>query len=269
MQLRRAYASAEELAQDHQQNLRKGRAFVVGAGVEAADRARCRLVLERADGATLALEAEVVWVKRDDPGAGVGVQLVDLSTEARAILEAFASGAPTAGIPAPAAEPMAPPDLATDDAPIDDEGDEPGTTAPGGARSGPRNLHERIRALTLREREVMARAGTLPERVALERCFGSSVWEGLLQNPQLTPPEVSRIAKNGTIPRPMVQLLVANAGWLQNAEVQRALLSNPRVSGPALDRVLRSMSKNDLQRVAALTAYRSEVRVAAKKLAGS
>jgi len=48
--------------------------------------------------------------------------------------------------------------------------------------------------------------------------------------------------------------------------VQRALLGNPRVSGADLDRVLRLMTRADLDRVASLTAYRSEVRQAAKKL---
>lgn len=51
------------------------------------------------------------------------------------------------------------------------------------------------------------------ERVALERAFGGAVWEALLQNPQLTATEVAHIAKNGTLPKPLVGAIVANAGW--------------------------------------------------------
>ena len=129
-------------------------------------------------------------------------------------------------------------------------------------------MHERVRGLSIREREQMARQGALTERVALERCYGNAVWDGLLQNPQLTPSEVARISKNGTLNRPLVQAIVGNAAWLAVPEVQRALLGNPRVGGPQLDRVLRAMSRGDLERLLSLNVYRAEVRQAAAKLLG-
>ena len=65
---------------------------------------------------------------------------------------------------------------------------------------------------------------------------------------------------------PLVSLIVANSAWLAKPEVQRALLGNPRVGGSQLDRVLRAMSPADLSRVAQLSAYRMQVRTAAKRL---
>jgi hypothetical protein len=234
--LRLAHATFEDLARDHEENLRKGRAFVVGAA-ELAERERCSLVVVHpASGATLSLEAEVVWVKREAPGAGVGVQLVGFDDEARRALAEFVASSP------PAPEPEE-------------------THSPG----APRNLHERVRALSLAERITVARQGSLPERVVLERTFGASVWEGLLLNPQITPPEVAKIAKNGTLPRPLVQVIVANAAWVAVPEIQRALLGNPRVTGAALERVIRAVPKAELTRVATLTAYRAEVRTLATK----
>jgi hypothetical protein len=100
----------------------------------------------------------------------------------------------------------------------------------------------------------------------LERRYGAAVWEALLQNPQLTPPEIMRIAKNGGLPKPLINTIVNNAAWVNKPEVQRALLSNPRVAGQHLDRVLRAMSKADLARVPQQTAYRPQVRMAAKRL---
>jgi PilZ domain len=247
-ELRLVYSNLSSLESDHRDNLRKGRAFVVDA-TGPGERERCQLVLVHpTTGATLALEAEVVWVKRDAPGAGVGVQLVDAGEAQREVLQRFVESSPVtmgAEPPNPRGEP--------------EERGEP---------AAPRNVHERVRALQIREREVMARQGSLTERVALERCYGSGVWEGLLQNPQLTPPEVARIAKNGALPRPLAQAIVSNAAWVTVPEVQRALLGNPRVSGPHLEKVLRAMAKGDLERVASLTAYRSEVRQAAGRMLG-
>jgi len=267
-ELRLHYARIEDLREDHQQNLRKGRAFVLAA-TGPAERQPCRLALVHPSGAVLVLEAEVVWVKREAPGAGVGVQVRDWNDAAREALRLFvetAAAAPLVATPAPQAEPAPPAEPPGEDAEPTVDDAEPRSERRRPEDAAPRNLYERIRGLSLRERETMARQGTLPERIALERTFGSVVWEGLLQNPLLTPPEVAKIAKNGSLPRPVVAVVVQNAGWLKNPEVQRALLGNPRVSGADLDRVLRLMTRADLDRVASLTAYRSEVRQAAKKL---
>ncbi len=120
----------------------------------------------------------------------------------------------------------------------------------------------------MREREIVARQGMLSERVALERTFGSSVWEALLQNPQLSVPEVAHLARNGTLPVPLVATIVANGAWLASGEVRRALMSNPRVSGTHLDRVLKAMPRVELKQVAQASPFRNQVRAAAKKLIG-
>jgi hypothetical protein len=242
LELQLAYASREALVADHQENLRKGRAFVVGGAPsgDPAERERCRAVLVHpTTGAELVLEAEVVWVKHDPPGAGVGLQFVDFGEAQRELLRRFVEAASEAEpAPAPANE--------------DD--------------TVPRNLYERVRALSLTDRGIVARQGSLQERVALERCYGSAVWEGLLQNPQVTPPEVARIAKNGMLPRSAAQIIVSNAAWLALPDIQRALLSNPRVAGPHLERVLRAMPRSELEKVTSSTAYRAEVRKDAARL---
>lgn len=241
-ELRLEYASAADLERDFASNLRKGRAFVAGAAGGAEREIVKLVVVHPVTNATWSAEAECVYAKLDEPGRGVGVQLRELADAARAALDAFVSGA---GVPEEA-----------------EEDEDPA------GRAVPRNVHERVRQLSLREREQTARSGSMPERVALERAFGSSVWEGLLQNPQLTPPEVARIAKNGVLPRPLVQVIVSHAAWVAVPEVQRALLGNPRVSGPAMERVLRAMARTDLLRVASQSIYRQEVRSAAKRLLG-
>jgi len=133
-------------------------------------------------------------------------------------------------------------------------------------RQPPKNLHERLRGLTLVEQHKRAKEGDVTERTLLERMYGKNVWETLLRNPRLTAPEVARIARMGALPRPMIELIVGNGTWLQVPEVRRALLSNPRLGTDQILRILRLMAKHELKVAAATTAYPYGVRDAAKRL---
>jgi hypothetical protein len=210
-----------------EKDLSKRRAFVPGAsGVDA--RTACELVIAHGE-RTMKLAAEVVYVRADDPGAGVGLALAPLDPAALAGLHALA--------------------------------DEPEGAPP------PR-LHERLLALSGVDQQRLAATGSLPERIALERMYGPNVWASLLENQRLTVPEVARIARKGTLPRPLVEAIAANTAWLAAGEVQRALLSNPRASVGVIDKVLRALPRRDLQRVPVQTAYTAAVRMAAKKMLG-
>jgi hypothetical protein len=274
--------SVVALQELYEKELRHHRIFVAGC-FSLADREPCSLVLVHPSGAAFTIPAEAVYLKPDGPGAGAGLDLIGLDASRLAELESFvnqpgpnADGADTSGA---GADPMdrfgTDTDLADQPDTEADITDQTGADAAMTDQSGadidgtkkvPLNIYERIRKLHLRERELIGRSGTLAERVALERAFGGSVWEALLQNPQLTAPEVARMAKNGSLPIPLVGVIVGNSGWLGSGEVRRALLSNPRVSGLNLDRVLRATPRVELKQVAQMTAYRSEVRAAAQKL---
>ena len=221
-----------------EKELAHGRVFLRGAAGMAA-LTPCELVIEHA-GRSHRLAAEVVFVKEEDPGRGVGLQLAPMDAAARDALRSFVDSATDE--PAPAAE-------------DDDE-------------KLAMNLQERLRSMSTVEQQRLASAGTLTERTALERMYGPTVWETLLRNARLTVPEVARIGRKGTLPRPLVDLIAANASWLVASEVQRALLANPRSSPVVVDKVLRSMSRSDLRLVPQQTAYPGPVREAAKRMLG-
>jgi hypothetical protein len=232
---------AERLAVAYRNELSQKRAFVPGAQGKERDLCVLRLVHPES-GATMDFDAEVVWVNRKAPGDGLGLALHGVTPAVLEELERFATEAP-AGDPASLPE------------------------AEGGA-SAAQNLYERVRRLTVREREAMARHGALHERVALERVWGGAAWETLLQNPQLTASELAQIAKNASLPTSLVSVLVSNSGWLAKPEVQRALIANPRVTGVQLERVLRALPRADLARMAEQSGLRPQVKGAAKKLLG-
>jgi hypothetical protein len=231
-------ADATALRALFERELAHGRVFLPGAGGVAA-LTPCELVIEHA-GRSHRLAAEVVFVKDEDPGRGVGLQLVPLDATAREALKAFVDSA------ADGAEPAA-------------EGDDEKLAT---------NLQERLRAMSAVEQQRLAASGTLTERTALERMYGPTVWETLLRNVRLTIPEVARIGRKGTLPRPLVDVIAANASWLAASEVQRALLANPRSSPVVIEKVLRSMSRSDLRLVPQQTAYPGPVREAAKRMLG-
>jgi hypothetical protein len=74
------------------------------------------------------------------------------------------------------------------------------------------------------------------------------------------------MAKSTSLPTTLVNLIVANKGWLADAAIQAALLQNPRVSGSHLDRVLRALQQNELIRISEQNSQRMQVRVGAKRL---
>jgi hypothetical protein len=228
------YVDAAALAGAFESDLSKGRAFIPGVGgVEA--RTACELVLvvgERSH----RVKGEIVHVREEDPGRGVGVKLA-FEGDALEQLRGFVAAA---------AEPQSESEVET----------------------GAPQLHERMRHLTSTDQQRIAASGTLPERIMLERLYGPNVWETLLHNSRLTIPEVARIAKKGTVPRPLVDLIVANGAWVAAGEVQRALLSNPRSSAAVISKVLHALPKLELARVPQQTAYPLAVRQAAKRLIG-
>jgi len=138
--------------------------------------------------------------------------------------------------------------------------------APGAAKKFARNVHERLRGLTLVQQIKLAGHGETSERIVLERMYGKTVWDPLLRNPRVTTPEVARIARMGGLPRPLIELICNNGAWLQIPEVRRALLSNPRLGTDQAIRIVRLLPKHELKLACTQVSYPQVVREAAKRV---
>ena len=244
-----------ELARD----LAAGGVFVPGAAVSLNE--ECELVLRGAEEVHVA--AIAVFVN----AAGAGFQLLGCDADTKQRIAALANLAPA---PAPQPEPVADEAAAADEPqPVPDEApapDEPPPVPDDDPEPAdiPKNMHERLRGLTLVQQLKYARDGEMAERILLERIYGKAVWEALLRNPRITGPEVARIARMGSLPRPMIELIVGNGAWLQIPEIRRALLSNPRLGPDQIQRVLRLMPKHELKLATIQTAYPMAVRNTAR-----
>jgi hypothetical protein len=236
-----AFADMEELRRVYDDSLRHRR-VVLPAPVRCELLAECELVLVHPlTGATLHIPARAVAFQDDPPAA-----CLELATAEG--LSEFVSAA-AESVDATAAE-------------LDGGPNEPATSPPRPAET----TEEKLRRLPPQEQRKLARGGELAQRVVLERLFGKSVWEALLHNPRLTIPEVARIARKGTLPRPLLDQIVDNATWVKAGPVRRALLSNPRLSPAHVLRVLQLAPKSELRLVEKQLGYPTAVRQAARKL---
>lgn len=291
------------LLDEFEKNLIHGRAFVAGAA-DLPVFSACTLTIEHPD--TQKRESfgcEVVMVLNQGDARGTGLQFVDRSGDNITRLREFIAERRAS---AAAAEPVRRAPLATpfdddeatgvlnvapergsapDDQPDppsehgqDDLDDIDEQTNPFGASSAdehdPSSAQHaivmaraaKLRNLTPEQRIQHARSSIQEDRVLLERLYGSTVWELLLHNPKITVPEVARMARKGSMPRPLLDHISDNEQWVRHSLVRRALLANPRLSGDAITKVLRSLPPRELKLVPQQTAYPPAVRQAATRL---
>ncbi|HUS29124.1 MAG TPA: PilZ domain-containing protein [Kofleriaceae bacterium] len=216
----------------------------------------------RGSGDELRVSAKCVWVNGDK---GSGLQLFGCDAEMKQKITSLAAAASATTSDSPTADTPGQPAI---DAPADPDEtvDEDAEDADADAKKAPLNVHERLRGLTLAQQIKMAHNGEVAERIVLERMYGKAVWEGLLRNPRLTGPEVARIARMGALPRPLMEIILGNGGWLQIPEVRRALLTNPRLGTDQITKILRLLPKHELKMAAMQTIYPFAVRDVAKRL---
>lgn len=214
---------------------------------------------------------ELIQLENPTPAVRIPIPNIPPELEAEIHADDFALEPASAGrLGSPSSEASGAPSSGSD-APDSEHPTSSGleSTVPSSLRKStppPRNVQERVRRLNIRERDHMARSGTLSERVALERAYGSVVWDALLSNVALTGPEVARIAKNGTATIPHLTIIVGNASWISKPEVRRALLTNPRLTPPQIERVLRALPPAELRKLPKQTAYTPKVRAIARKM---
>ena len=227
---------------DRAREVASGGVFVVGCTLALNEDCELHVIGER----ELRIPGRCVFVD----GRGAGIELVGFTATLKQELIALA--------PAPA-EPAELEEAAG-------SADEVSSIKDDKQRAAAMTMHQRLRRLTLAEAIKKAMSTDPTERMLLERMYGKNVWEPLLRNPRVTVPEVTRIARMGTLPKTLIEIIVTNGAWIQIPEIRRALLGNPRLGTDQILRVLRVMPKPELKVAGATTAYPHAVRDAAKRM---
>ncbi len=251
------FTSAEAFADTLAKDLRHGRAFVPGAsGLDIFTPVEFFVV--EPSGARRRFEAVVVTpVEQQGEHGGVGLML---DGAWRAALEAE-------GEPEPAHLHLPLPDFEAEPDPLPEP--EPGPPEPEPQARLDVSPQHRIKGLSAPEQIRLARTSAkAQERMLLERMLGKQVWEALLSNARITVPEVAKIARKGTVPRPIVERIVEHPSWLRAPLIRRALLSNPKLPRDGVVKILRATPKHELKLIAKGTAYPMAIRDAVRRLLG-
>ena len=125
---------------------------------------------------------------------------------------------------------------------------------------------QQVRSLPLSEALRLARSPDVQVRMALERCHGKMAWEPLLRNPGLSVPEVLRIVTQQNLPPGILDIVIANAAWVSNEQVRRALLGNRSIKGTEIQKVLRKLPKRELELMEKQPTWSHSVREAVRRM---
>jgi len=209
----------------------------------------CQLAILLPDRGALILSARVVMpAEQQQQLGGVGLSL---HAGYRPILEGLLADLEEAD-QAPASEARQAPDPLESRAASIDVVDSPVT---------------RLSRLSMPEKlKLIRKSQILSERNLLERMLGKAGWEALLQNPRLTIPEVAKLARKGTMPRPTLEKIVDNKAWVAAAPVRRALLQNAKLPRTAITPILRAVPRRELELMVRGAAYPPAVRDAIRRL---
>jgi hypothetical protein len=265
------FETQTQLVLEYAQNLSHGRAFVSGATTLPLFSHNVLVLEHTPSHACFEVAVEVVMVMAEGPLLGSALQFLDRSQEALDALAQFVNSLDESSLHSSAP----PPEHEMSDAATDETASmveaEPSEDEPlADGRSLRPSLSQqrqmKLRELTPAERLKVARSPSLEERTLLERIYGNAVWDSLLRNPKITVPEVARLARKGTMPRTLLELIVENDHWIRQSVVRRGLLANPRLSPEGVAKVLRTMSPRELKLIPQQTAYPAQVRAVAQRL---
>lgn len=234
---------------DQQGHLQRGCLFVPCPEPLPEPFAELAVVIVAPDGQQVSLTGRVVQIA---PGAGVAVACDDLAAVEHFLAPLFESAKAQADDADGSAalsqwgEPAAAPAEA-------DEGDEA-------------TLHDRIRGMSSSEKMRLARSGDRPTRQLLVRDPNKTIQLHIIQNKRITIDEIRYLAGFRQANPEVLARIGETREWLQHTAVLTALVGNPKTPSRVAIRLLRSVSKSELRRIAKSPHAPRAVAIAARKM---
>jgi hypothetical protein len=120
------------------------------------------------------------------------------------------------------------------------------------------------------ERVRVARYGNRGARGVVLRSNDRTLMAHLLTNPHISTEEVASLAGNAAIDPAALRRIASSTDWLRSAEVTRNLVCNPKLPMPEVERLLRTLPRDELVRLSKSGRARAVVKQAvAKRLKSS
>lgn len=92
----------------------------------------------------------------------------------------------------------------------------------------PEILATKIRAMSVKDKMILAPKAKKNERAILIRDGNSSVIRMIVRNPRIEDTEIVRIARDVSTPADVLDQIGKNRKWMQNQEVRLSIIRNPR-----------------------------------------
>lgn len=106
---------------------------------------------------------------------------------------------------------------------------------------------QRIAAMTVAQRIVLAMRGTREERTILVRDPNKIVAVAVLSSPKLADAEVEHIARMASVPEDILRIIATTRAWIKNYAVVAALTRNPKTPVALSMNLLSRLTDTDLR----------------------
>jgi hypothetical protein len=139
------------------------------------------------------------------------------------------------------------------DSPGDDQDDEPlvdeGEDGEQRSDEDEQTTLQRIAAMSVAQRVVVAMKGTREERAILIRDSNKLVTVAVLSSPKLTETEVEAIAKMTTVSEEALRIIGRTRAWMKNYAVMSGLAKNPKTPVALSMNLLARLTDKDLRAI--------------------
>lgn len=124
----------------------------------------------------------------------------------------------------------------------------------------------RIQQMTVPQRRLLAPKADRNERAVLLRDTSAQVLQGLLVNPRLSGEDVLRLVRSTHASGSMLKRIAGDRRWASNAEIQAALVRNPKTPSPVAVRLIEVLRTADLRTLAKMQGLKENLRRAALRV---
>ena len=128
------------------------------------------------------------------------------------------------------------------------------------------NLYGTLRQMPFHQKVVAAKRGNRSVRAILIQEGNQKILNFLLQNPQISVPEILTILKTPTISYDAIQTIAKNQAWVSSEEVKYMLVTHPKAPLPLTLNLLPSLNVNSLAKLAKGGALKAQLKSNALKL---
>ncbi len=132
-------------------------------------------------------------------------------------------------------------------------------------REAVKSVSERIRALSVTEKAMLAMKCDLAERRVLMQDNNPKIQEFLLRNPKLTDPEIAWMAKNPMSAIPTLMTIVQHKEWMSGDSIRQGILTNPKTPSHIVLDKINTLSGPDLIKMYQARNLRDDVRTAVER----